>query len=96
MREGSVVTMRRLEGVGLGLALVLGGLLAGCQAEPLGAHRGGGPNETVEQVTSWPESLAPAGGSFREVPMPAGARGSVVLASPGAAGSQEYFHALRQ
>jgi len=90
-----VVPVRELGGIWLGLALVLGGLLASCGTEQ-GAHTVGPPTETVRQVKQWPQGLEPSGGSSRSVDMPPEAKKNLVEASPDSTGSRAFFHTLRR
>lgn len=85
--------MKKLVGTWLGLVLILGGLLAGCGGETKEGHIGA-PTKTVGQIQEWPQGVDPGGGGFRHVDMPAEAKRNVIEASPGSAGSQDYFHTL--
>lgn len=79
----------------VGFILILGGLLASCGTENT-AHTVGPPTDTVGQLKEWPEGFQPTGGGARLVEMPDKAKRNAVLASPDAAGSQDYFHTLRR
>lgn len=79
----------------VGFILILGGLLASCGTEGA-THTVGPPTKTVGQFTEWPEGFEPTEGADRRVEMPEEAKRNAVLASPDAAGSQDYFHTLRR
>ena len=87
--------MRKDAGVWLGLLLALGALLASCGTDKE-RQTIGPPNQTVRQVTQWPEGLEPTGSGFRSVDMPPEAQKNLVQASPDSAGNREFFHTLRR
>jgi len=87
--------MRKDAGVWPGLFLALGALLASCGTDKE-RQTIGPPNQTVRQVTQWPEGLEPTGSGFRSVDMPPEAQKNLVQASPDSAGNREFFHTLRR
>lgn len=87
--------MGKRAGVWLGVILVLGGLLMSCGTKNEGQTIGP-PNQTVKQVTQWPQGLEPTGEGWRSVDVPPEAKQNLVQASPDSAGSRAFFHSLRR